>query len=221
MATATKAYKGLPMEGVIATWYARNTGRDIRRFTHTARVVADRVAPGSAVLEVAPGPGFLAIELARRGYRMTTLDISRTFVRIARERAAKSGVPVDVRHGNASAMPLGEASFDFVVCVAAFKNFADPIGALNEMHRVLKPGGEASIVDLRKDASLPETAAEVRDMHLSAVDAFLTRLIFRHGLLRAAYTRQQLERMAAESRFGRHEIVSSGIGLEMRLIKDA
>ena len=218
MATA-KAYKGLPMEGMIATWYARNTGRDMRRFTDTARLVAERVRPGGDVLEVAPGPGYLAIELAKRGYAVTALDISRTFVRIARENAAKSGVTVDVRHGNSSAMPFPETSFDFAVCMAAFKNFTDPVGAINEMHRVLRPGGQASIFDLRKDASLQDIAAEVRGMQLNTVNALVTRFIFRHGLLRAAYTREQLERMAAQSRFGRGEIECSGIGLEVRLTK--
>jgi ubiquinone/menaquinone biosynthesis C-methylase UbiE len=218
MATA-KAYKGLPMEGIIATWYARNTGRDMRRFTDTARLVAERVRPGGDVLEVAPGPGYLAIELAKRGYVVTALDISRTFVRIARENAAKSGVTVDARHGNSSAMPFPDASFDFVVCMAAFKNFTDPVGAINEMHRVLRPGGQASIFDLRKDASLPDIAAEVRGMQLSAVNALVTRFIFRYGLLRAAYTREQLERMAAQSRFARCEIECSGIALEVRLTK--
>jgi ubiquinone/menaquinone biosynthesis C-methylase UbiE len=218
---AAKAYKGLPMEGMIATWYARNTARDMRRFTDTARLVAEHVRPGGDVLEVAPGPGYLAIEVAKRGYAVTALDISRTFVRIARENAAKSGVTVDVRHGNSSAMPFPDASFDFVVCMAAFKNFTDPVGAINEMHRVLRPGGQASIFDLRKDASLQDIAAEVRGLQLSAVNALVTRFIFRHGLLRAAYTREQLERMAAQSRFGRCEIECSGIGLEVRLTKVA
>jgi ubiquinone/menaquinone biosynthesis C-methylase UbiE len=217
-----KAYKGLPMEGVIASWYTRNTGRDMRRFSDTARLVADRVRAGGAILEVAPGPGFLAIELAKRGYEVTALDISRSFVRIARENAARSGVPVDVRHGNASAMPLPDGTFDFVVCVAAFKNFTNPLGAINEMYRVLKPGGEAAIIDLRKDASLQDIATEVSQMRLSAFNAFLTRFTFRHGLLRAAYTREQLDRMAAESRFGGHHVIESrGIGFELRLTKQA
>src|SRR5437867_1951424 len=126
MVTA-KAYKGLPMEGMIATWYARNTRRDMRRFTDTARLLAERVRPGSDVLEVAPGPGYLSIEMAKRGYTVTALDISKSFVRIARENAAKSGVTVDVHYGNASAMPLADASFDFVVCMTAFKNFTNPV----------------------------------------------------------------------------------------------
>jgi ubiquinone/menaquinone biosynthesis C-methylase UbiE len=78
-------------------------------------------------------------------------------------------------------MPFADASFDFVVCMALFKNFADPVGALNEIHRVLKPGGQASIYDLRKNAAHQDIDAEVRNMHLSASNALLTRWIFRFG----------------------------------------
>ncbi len=207
------------MEGVIATWYARNTGRDASRFKETARAVAARLPHGAHVLEVAPGPGYLAIELAKQGYALTALDISKSFVRIARENAKKAGVDLDIRQGNAAAMPFLDAPFDFVVCTAAFKNFTDPVGALNEMHRVLKPGGQASIYDLRKHASEDEIAAEVRKMNLSALNALLTRWIFRFGLLKSAYTREQLERMATESRFGGCEILAAGVGFELRLTR--
>src|SRR5262249_55644689 len=201
-----KAYKGIGMEGAIATWYTKNTGRDLGRFTKMARRVAERARPGSAVLEVAPGPGYVAIELARRGYAVTALDISRSFVRIARQNAAEAGVAVDVRHGNAARMPFPDASFDFVVCAAAFKNFSDPVGAIDEMHRVLRPGGQASIFDLRKEATREEIDAEVSSMRLSAWNALLTRWTFRFLLLKRAYTREQLERMAAASRAGGWEI---------------
>jgi ubiquinone/menaquinone biosynthesis C-methylase UbiE len=217
MVAAQKAYKGLPMEGPVATWYAKNTARDQRRFKDTARALAGRVPPGGRILEVAPGPGYLAIELARCGYAVTAMDISRSFVRIARQNAADAGVTVTVDQGNASAMPFADGSFDYVVCMAAFKNFGDPVGAINEMHRVLKPGGTASIYDLRKDVAQADIAAEVRNMQLSTWNAFLTRFIFRFGLLRAAYTREQLHGMAAESRFGGGEILIDGIGFELRL----
>lgn len=217
--TAAKAYKGIGMEGAIATWYTQNTGRDLRRFTETARLVAERARPGGDVLEVAPGPGYLAIELATRGYRVTGLDISESFVRIARERARKAGVPVDIRRGNAAQMPFADAAFDFIVCTAAFKNFSDPVGALNEMHRVLRPGGGASVFDLRKDASHEDIDLEVRHMGLSVLNALMTRWTFRLLLLKRAYTREQLERMVAQSRFGRWEIAANGIGFELRLTK--
>jgi ubiquinone/menaquinone biosynthesis C-methylase UbiE len=220
MTTQHKAYKGIAMEGAIAQWYAKNTSRDRRRFEAVARAVAERVPAGSRVLELAPGPGYLAIEIAKSGRQVATLDISKSFVNIALENAKNASVAVDVRHGNAAAMPFADASFDFVVCTAAFKNFADPVAALNEIHRVLKPLGQSSIYDLRRDAALKDIDAEIRDMHLSAWNSLLTRWIFRFGLLRRAYTRDEIERMAAQSRFRRCEVVVSGIGFELQLVKD-
>src|SRR5262245_24157154 len=219
MTTAQKAYKGVAMEGVIATWYTKNTGRELRRFKDMAQTVVQRAPAGCRILEVAPGPGYLSIELAQRGYRVTALDISKSFVRIAQNNADAAGVAVDVRLGNASAMPLPIASFDFVVCSAAFKNFSDPLGALNEMHRVLAPGGQASIFDLRKDALREDIEAEVRGMRMSPINAWVTRLTFRFMLLKSAYTREEIQRMATVSRFGGGEIASSGIGFELRLRK--
>ncbi len=217
--TQQKPYKGMAMEGMIATWYTKNTGRDMRRFQVAARAVADRVPVGGKVLEVAPGPGYLAVAIAKSGRRVTTLDISKSFVKIAQENASREGVAIDVRHGNAGAMPFAEASFDYVVCMAAFKNFTDPIGALNEIHRVLQAGGQASIYDLRKDAAREDIDAGVRDMQLSALNSLLTRWIFRFWLLKKAYTLEELQRLARASRFGRCEIATDGIGFEVRLAK--
>jgi 2-polyprenyl-3-methyl-5-hydroxy-6-metoxy-1,4-benzoquinol methylase len=81
-----KPYKGWAMEGPIARWYARNTGRSLEPFKKEAQEIAQQLPSGSDVLEVAPGPGFLAIELAKLGsYRIVGLDISQSFVRIATE----------------------------------------------------------------------------------------------------------------------------------------
>jgi ubiquinone/menaquinone biosynthesis C-methylase UbiE len=217
-----KAYKGMAMEGPIATWYTKNTGRGERLnwFIKVSQAVARRVAPGGRVLEVAPGPGYLAIEIAKAGrYSVTGLDISESFVRIALEHARKAGVAVDFRLGNASEMPFPDASFDFVVCAAAFKNFGDPIGALNEIHRVLMPGGHASIYDLRKDASRGEIATEVQSMHLSTMNSLLTRWIFRFSLLRRAYTRESIKTLVAQSRFQTCQLETDGIGFELQLVK--
>lgn len=219
MTAQTKPYRGVAMEGFIADWYARNTARDARRFRDTALAVAARVRPGARVLEVAPGPGYLAIELARRGYEVVGLDISRSFVRIAARNAAQAGVAATFEHGDAAAMPFPDASFEFVVCTAAFKNFTDPLGALDEIHRVLKPGGRASIVDLRRDAPLAAIREEVQGMNLSRVNAALTRWTFRLLLLRRAYTREAIEGLARRSRFGGCELVEQGIGFDLRLEK--
>jgi ubiquinone/menaquinone biosynthesis C-methylase UbiE len=215
-----KGYRGIGMEGAIARWYAKNTGRDRTRFVKVADEVRKHVPAGARVLEIAPGPGFCAIEIAKTGrYTVTGLDISESFVRIASENARAAGVVVDFELGNASAMPFEDQSFDFVVCSAAFKNFSDPIGALDEIHRVLKPGGRASIYDLRKDATREEIAREVRNMRLSAFNAWVTKLTFRFVLLKRAYSRADLERMVGQSRFRESEIVLDEIGFELRLAR--
>ena len=100
-----KPYKGIGMEGAIASWYARNTRRDLAEFRSLASRLSTEISPGSRILEVAPGPGYLSIELAKRGqYEVTGLDISKSFVEIARKNAAGESVCVDFRRGNASAM---------------------------------------------------------------------------------------------------------------------
>jgi ubiquinone/menaquinone biosynthesis C-methylase UbiE len=220
MVTTTKPYKGLPMEGVIANWYARNTKGDMRGYRTCANTVAASLRTGARVLEVAPGPGYLAIEIAKRGaFKVSGLDISRTFVRMARENARTEGLAVDFEQGNASHMPYPDQTFDFVVCRAAFKNFSDPLGALNEVYRVLVPGGRASIYDLRKEASRAEIETEVRHMGLSRINTELTKWIFRTTLLKNAYTAGDMERLVGESRFGRGELRQDGIGFELRLVR--
>jgi ubiquinone/menaquinone biosynthesis C-methylase UbiE len=215
-----KGYKGVGLEGPLARWYAKNTAKDMDEVRRLARALADQIPAGGAVLEVAPGPGYLAIELARCGVRRVTgLDISRTFVRMANENAARAGVPVTFLHGDAAAMPFEADSFDFLVCRAAFKNFTRPVRALDEMHRVLRSGGKALIFDLRGDVTRAEIDAYVNGMGLGRIDSFLTKFIFRHTLIKRAYLPDQFRSMAAASRFGSCEIKQSSIGLEVSLVK--
>ena len=95
------------MEGALARWYARNTGNAIEQFRKEARTLAEQLAEGGSILEVAPGPGFLAIELAKLGdYQVVGLDISKTFVELATENARKAGVQVAFHLGNAASMPF-------------------------------------------------------------------------------------------------------------------
>ncbi len=219
------AFKGAGMEGWIARWYARTRRNDMADFRQQAAAVASQLGGrdllgGGDVLEVAPGPGYFATELAKLGnFRITGLDISRTFVELATANAATAGVAVDFRLGNASAMPFADGSFDLVYCSAAFKNFAEPVKALDEMHRVLRPGGEAVIADLRKDVPPAEIDAFVRRSGRGALDAWITKQTFRWLLIGRAYTREAFARMAAESRFGTCRIGAAPLGLEVRLAR--
>ena len=111
-----KPYKGIGMEGRIATWYADNTRKTMAEYRSLADRLASDLPGNSRVLEVAPGPGYLAIALAERGaFQVVGLDISKSFVEIARENARKEAARVDFRHGDASAMPFPDGAFDFIV----------------------------------------------------------------------------------------------------------
>ncbi|HXW55435.1 MAG TPA: methyltransferase domain-containing protein [Candidatus Cybelea sp.] len=219
-ATQQRPHKGRGMEGWIARWYTRTRRRDMEDFRRQAQSAAERLRSDCQVLEVAPGPGFFSIELARLGnFRITGLDISRTFVDIAAANARKAVVDVDFRLGNASAMPFTDGSFDFVYCSAAFKNFSEPIKALDEMYRVLRPGGEALVVDLRKDAPLDEISFYMRKSGRSRIDAWATMWVFRHMLIKRAYRKGNFVHMAEASRFGGCQINPSPIGFEVRFCK--
>jgi len=217
-AASAKAYKGVGMEGLTARWYASLTHKAMDEFKALALRVAAQIPAGSDVLEVAPGPGYFAIELAKLGaYRITGLDISQTFVEIARKNAAQNGVDVDFRQGNAASMPFADESFDFLLCRAAFKNFAQPGQALEEMYRVLKPGGRGLIIDLKKDASPESVAAAVDGMDLGRVNTLITKLTFRFMLLKRAYTRKEFEQFLSRTKFNPVEITEDLIGLELSL----
>jgi ubiquinone/menaquinone biosynthesis C-methylase UbiE len=221
-ARSVKGHRGLAMEGPFARWYAdqRRRGGQIDEWRAQAAHITEGLPEGSRIFEVAPGPGYFAIELARLGrYRVTGLDISHTFVELASRHAREAGLQVEFRQGDASQMPFGDGSFDLIVCQSAFKNFSRPVQALDEMHRVLRPGGTAVIQDMNRRASNAAIEREMSKMGLSPMNAFLTRWTFRLVLRRRAYTREQFERMAAQSDFGGCEVRAEGIGLEVRVTK--
>lgn len=215
----TKAYKGIGMEGLVATWYARNTRRESRH-REMAEQMAAVIPAGSRVLEIAPGPGYFSIELARLGnYQITGLDISHSFVEMAQQNAARAGVDVDFRQGNAAQMPFADESFDFSFCQAAFKNFAQPVQALKEMHRVLVPGGQAVIVDLRSDATLEEIERYIDSMNAGAINRLITRWTFKNMLLKNAYTIAEMESFAAQTPFRDCRVEKDEVGFTLWLQK--
>jgi ubiquinone/menaquinone biosynthesis C-methylase UbiE len=208
------------MEGGVARWYARQRGSasQMAAYRNQAAQLTDGLPSGADVLEVAPGPGYLAIEMARLGFHVRGLDISRSFVEIASQNARRAAVSIDFRQGDAASLPFEAESFDLVVCQAAFKNFARPGSALDEMHRVLRSGGTAVIQDMRRDASGADIDQEVKRMGLSRPNAFMTKRTLTM-LRRRAYSPAQFERLAADSAFRTCDIQTEGIGMDVRLTK--
>jgi len=218
--TMRKPHADRPIEGMMAKWYASNTAEMMKEYVDLARRISKEIPQGSAVLEVAPGPGYFCIELAKLGsYAITGMDLSRTFVKMAAEKAEQAGVRVEFKEGSASNMPFPKNSFDFLLCRAAFKNFADPVGALQEMCRVLRLGGRAVLIDLSRDARPDDVSRAVDEMGLTTVNRLLTKMAFRTMLIRSAYTRAEFEQMLAETEFAQAEIVEEGMGFEITMRK--
>jgi ubiquinone/menaquinone biosynthesis C-methylase UbiE len=219
-AATIKGYRGIGMEGAVARWYDRSTRKDMERFRALAGRLRTVLPQGGDMLEVAPGPGFVAIEMAKGGaYRVTGLDVSRTMVELAHRNAAEAGVDVAFRHGNVSAMPFADNSFDLLACSAAFKNFSEPHRALEEMYRVLRPGGTAVVLDLRRDVPMSEIRKYFGSIGLSTVERWITVATFRFMLLKRAYAPAQFEAMLADIPFQSKEVRLVDIGVELWLQK--
>jgi ubiquinone/menaquinone biosynthesis C-methylase UbiE len=220
MTTAVKAYKGMGMEGRTARWYDRTTRKDMAEFQALAVRIAAAIPPTAQVLEIAPGPGFLSIELAKRGLSVQAVDISRTFVEIARRNAAAERVDVRFQLGNAAALPLEDASVDFVVCRAAFKNFSEPQKALMEMRRVLRPGGQALLIDMRRDAPMTEVRQYVNGLGVNRLNRWFMMFVFRNMLVKRAYPLEEFRRMAIDAGWAQPRIDTSRMGFEAWMTKE-
>ncbi len=97
------------------------------------------LAPGSRVLEVGCGAGFLSVALAQRGLHVNAIDIAETMVTAARERAKDELLSVE--QADTAALPFANASFDLVLAIGVIPWLADPKAAIDEMARVCRPGG--------------------------------------------------------------------------------
>lgn len=98
------------------------------------------------VLEVAVGTG-LNLAFYSDGVRLTGIDFSPAMLERARARAVELGREIDLREGDAQALPFPDASFDTVVCTLGLCGFPDERAAIADMHRVLRPTGTLLLLD--------------------------------------------------------------------------
>ncbi len=101
---------------------------------------------GKDVLEVGLGYGTVASTLMRSGARYHGLDIARGPVEMATYRADLLGHEADIRRGSILESPFADGTFDFVVSIGCLHHTGDLARAINEVHRILKPGGGAAIM---------------------------------------------------------------------------
>ena len=144
----------LPPEGVrtmfdrIAPVYdvmnrVMTAGLDQRWRRATVRAV---VEPGDRVLDAACGTGDLAIIAAKAGATVTGLDFSEAML----ERARRKGPEIEWIRGDLLALPFDDDSFDAATVGFGVRNVADLPGAIEELRRVLRPGGSLAILEITR-----------------------------------------------------------------------
>ena len=149
------------------TWDAA-TARRVETVYLTPDVVAQRcetlsvlsLRPGERVLDIGSGPGLLAYDMAKtvgKAGRLCGLDISESFLDMAKNRCAE--MPwAEFHAGEATDLPFEDGAFDAAVSTQVYEYVPGIEKALRELHRILRPGGRALIIDTDWDSIVCHTS---------------------------------------------------------------
>jgi len=174
-----------------AAWTAGDFGKiapqtEVEGEAFVARM---NLTAGTRVLDVGCGTGNQSMPAARRGARVTGVDLAPNLLEQAREKAHQEKLAIELIEGDAEELPFGDGEFDVVVCRFAIHHFAAPEKVIAEMARVCHGDGLVAVEDLIASEQ-PERAAyynqfeRLRDTsHTSALAlSELTRMLGAAGL---------------------------------------
>ena len=133
-------------------------GRISKWFQYTQALAISVLRPqvGSRLLDVGCGTGEAVLRLGSivQSGKACGIDISRRMIEQAWSKVAEDlRAVVEFREGSAENIPYPDQKFDGIICTNSFHHYRNPIGALKEMQRVVKPGGEIIILENAPDLS--------------------------------------------------------------------
>ena len=147
---------GQLFDRIARTYDGLNHGLSLNIDKYWRRRTVAQMKPAKHALDVAIGTADLTIEILRRGKaeKVTGLDLSDQMMAIGKKKVEKfcsrienGETKVTFVHGNAQEMPFEDASFDAVTCAFGCRNFSNLDAGLREMFRVLKPGGQVTVLE--------------------------------------------------------------------------
>ncbi len=158
------------------------------------------LCPEGRILDIGTGPAYLLLILGKMnpGLSLMGLDISSAMVSVASDNIEKAGLSskIDIKEGSADSLSFAENSFDAVVSTGSLHHWKNPAAALNEIYRVLRPGGYALIYDIVSNT--PKTAIDELKREFGRLR---TLLLWLHTFTEPFYSSRDLELMAGSSLF--------------------
>lgn len=181
-----KQHIGQLFDRIAGTYDGLNHGLSLNIDKRWRRKTVRLMPPAKKVLDVAIGTADLTIEMLRRGKaeQVVGLDLSDSMMAIGKSKVERIHLKeVEFVHGNAQAMPFESDTFDGVTCAFGCRNFQNLDEGLQEMYRVLQPGGQVTILEF----SYPSNALvrALYDIYFTRVLPLIGRIVSRD---KSAYT---------------------------------
>jgi ubiquinone/menaquinone biosynthesis C-methylase UbiE len=121
--------------------------------------------PGETALELGPGPGAFTVEAARQlgpGGRLIAADIQPKMIARLEQKVREAGLTnVETHVASAYELPVPDATVDRAFLVTVLAEIPDPVRALHEIRRILKPGGQLSVTEEFPDPDYPRRSTTI------------------------------------------------------------
>ena len=202
---------GIQGQNVVAEYDRMQRRLRDRGWLETKSVLSHGIDHGHA-LEIGPGPGYLGLDWlsSTTNTRLTGVDISPDMVALATHNASASGMQgrAAYRLGGGQCIPFEDAAFESVFSAGSLHEWDDPPDVLAEIARVLKAGGSALVLDMRRDMALP-----LQWFMSASAGSSLMRTGLKSSIA-AAYTPGELRDLVSRSRLDWSvEATPSGVAL--------
>lgn len=191
-------------------------------YSELAEEIVSNLATG-AILDLGTGPGYLPVEIVRRSssIRCDAIDLSPGMIKTAQTNALRAGVAdrLNFEVGNAAQLRFEDESYDMVISTGMLHMLRDPVKVLRECCRVLKPGGDAWILDPARVSSQMDVKEWKASLNfLERLSYVLFKLYLRMNPTHT-YSRDQVEQLIAATSFEDYRVDQEGEEIRVRLKK--